>query len=108
MPAQTRVSDAAKCDACKHGCPACPHPVVGPAIEGSPDVNINDLPAVRKGDHGMSVPCCNINMWEATAGSGTVFINGKAAVRKGDATKHCNGGGNGTTIAGSDNVNVGD
>jgi uncharacterized Zn-binding protein involved in type VI secretion len=91
--------------ACAHGCPACPHPAVGPAIEGSPDVMVNNLPAVRVGDQGIHAPCCNRNMWKASAGSGTVMINNKAAHRQGDADDHC--GGSGTMIGGSPNVQTG-
>ncbi len=105
MPAQARVSDIGKCDADAHGCPACPHPVQGPCISGSPDVFVNNLPAARKGDPGIHAACCGPNMWQANAGSGTVFINGKAAHRKDDATKHC--GGSGTMTTGSDNVITG-
>ena len=93
MPGQCRVSDLSKVDACAHGCPGCPHPGVGPAIVGSPNVNVNQLPALRVDDMGMHAACCNSNTWTATAGSSTVFINNKAAHRVGDADKHCGGQG---------------
>jgi uncharacterized Zn-binding protein involved in type VI secretion len=78
---------------------------VGPAIAGSPDVNVNSLPAVRVGDPGQHAACCGPNTWTAQAGSGTVFINNKAAHRLGDADTHC--GGSGNMIVGSPNVMVG-
>jgi uncharacterized Zn-binding protein involved in type VI secretion len=89
-----------------HGCPACPHPGTGPAIAGSPDTNVNGMPALRKDDPGIHAACCGPNSWNASAGSGTVMINSKPAHRMGDATKHC--GGSGKLIAGSSNVIVGD
>ncbi|MEZ4365137.1 MAG: PAAR domain-containing protein [Kofleriaceae bacterium] len=88
-----------------HGCPACPHPAVGPAIAGSPDTLVNKRPALRVGDPGLHAACCGPNTWTAQAGSSTVFINNKAAHRKGDADKHC--GGSGKLITASSNVIVG-
>ncbi|MDQ3335398.1 MAG: hypothetical protein M4D80_09555 [Myxococcota bacterium] len=85
-----------------HGCPACPHPCVGPAIIGSPDVMVNNRPALRVDDTGMHAACCGPNTWTATKGSGTVFINNKAAHRVGDTDRHC--GGVGQMIEGSPNV----
>jgi uncharacterized Zn-binding protein involved in type VI secretion len=105
MPGQGRLGDKSNVPACAHGCPACPHPAVGPAILGSPDVNVNKRPALRVDDKGVHAACCNTNTWEAKAGSGTVFINGKAAHRMGDSDKHC--GGMGQLIEGSTNVIVG-
>lgn len=88
-----------------HGCPACPHPCVGPAVQGSPDTWVNQRPALRVDDPGYHASCCNTNTWTATQGSETVFINGKAAHRQGDQNKHC--GGMGKLIEGSPNVMVG-
>jgi uncharacterized Zn-binding protein involved in type VI secretion len=105
MPPQGRVSDLAMAPADAHGCLACPHPVTGPGKQGSPDVKVNGLPALRVGDPGMHAPCCGGNTWEAQMGSQTVFINGKAAHRMGDATRHC--GGVGTLVKGSPDVFVG-
>lgn len=105
MPAQGRVGDKSQCPADAHGCPACPHPCIGPAIAGSPNVNVNGLPAVREGDKGIHAACCGPNSWTAAAGSGTVFINSKPAHRMGDAVTHC--GGSGHLIEGSNNVMVG-
>ena len=106
MPPQGRLGDKARVPVDAHGCPACPHMCVGPAIVGSPNVNVNSRPAVRVDDMGIHAACCGPNMWTAKMGSATVFINGKAAHRKGDMNQHC--GGIGTLIEGSDNVNVGD
>jgi uncharacterized Zn-binding protein involved in type VI secretion len=106
MPPQGRVGDKAQITADAHGCPACPHPAVGPAICGSPDVNVNNRPALRVNDTGIHAACCGPNTWQATRGSATVFINGLAAHRQGDANRHC--GGMGQLIEGSSDVIVGD
>ena len=105
MPPQSRLGDKSQVPADAHGCPACPHPCVGPAIVGSPDVNVNKRPALRVQDVGIHVACCGPNMWTAAKGSGTVFINNKAAHRLGDQDTHC--GGSGQMIEGSNNVMTG-
>ena len=105
MPPQGRLGDLSSVQADAHGCPACPHPAVGPAILGSMDVNVNKLPAIRVDDTGIHMACCNTNTWTAKIGSGTVFINGKAAHRMGDQDQHC--GGMGQMIEASTNVIVG-
>ncbi len=105
MPPQARVGDKSNVPVDAHGCPACPHPCVGPAIQGSPNVNVNSLPAVRVGDQGVHMACCGANMWNAAAGSGTVMINNMAAHRLGDQDTHC--GGSGQMIEGSGNVMTG-
>lgn len=105
MPPQGRVSDIAVVPADAHGCPACPHPAVGPAISGSANVLTNNLPSLRVGDKGVHAACCGPNMWNAKMGSGTVLINGRKAHRLGDMTKHC--GGIGSLKAGSSNVITG-
>jgi uncharacterized Zn-binding protein involved in type VI secretion len=89
-----------------HGCPACPHPGIGPAISGSFHVFVNKRPALRVDDVGIHTACCSANTWQAKTGSETVFIDGRAAHRQGDRTKHC--GGDGQLIEGSPNVIVGD
>jgi uncharacterized Zn-binding protein involved in type VI secretion len=106
MPPQARLGDKSNVPADSHGCPACPHPAVGPAIQGSPDVKVNGRPAVRVGDKGMHAACCGTNMWTAAKGSGTVMINNKPAHRQGDQDTHC--GGSGQMIEGSPNVITGD
>ena len=105
MPPQCRLGDKSNVPADAHGCPACPHPCVGPVIVGSPDVFVNKKPATRVGDMGIHAACCGPNTWEAKKGSGTVFINNKAAHRLGDMDKHC--GGVGQMIEGSNNVMTG-
>jgi uncharacterized Zn-binding protein involved in type VI secretion len=105
MPGQSRLGDKAQGENCKHGCPGCPHPVVGPAIGASGDVNVNGKPALRMNDPGMHSSCCGGNTWKVTKGSGTVFINGKAAARMNDPVQHC--GTKGKLIEGSSDVIVG-
>ena len=105
MPPQSRLGDKSQVPADAHGCPACPHPVVGPAIDGSPNVLTNGLRSVRVGDPGVHAACCGPNKWNAKMGSSTVFINNKAAHRLSDMVKHC--GGIGKTITGSPNVITG-
>lgn len=105
MPPQGRLSDKSNVPADAHGCPACPHPCVGPAIVGSPNVMVNKRPALRVTDKGIHAACCGPNMWEATQGSGTVKFNNLAAHRQGDQDKHC--GGMGQLIEGSNNVMTG-
>lgn len=100
-----RLMDKAQVPADAHGCPACPHPAIGPAIVGSPNVFINGLPALRKADMGKHQACCGPNSWMADKGSLLVNINGRPAFRKGDASKHC--GGVGQLIEGSPNVLIG-
>jgi uncharacterized Zn-binding protein involved in type VI secretion len=104
MPPQGRLGDKSQgIDA--HGCPICPHPVIGPAVTGSPNVLVNNRPALRVGDQGIHAPCCGPNMWVAQAGSATVLINNMPAHRMGDMDMHC--GGVGTLIEGSPDVIVG-
>lgn len=105
MPPAARLTDLAKADVDAHGCLLCPHPPIGPAILGSPNVFINSLPAHRKTDKGIHAICCGMNMWTAQMGSGTVNINNLAAMRKGDMTKHC--GGVGKIKKGSPDVFIG-
>ena len=105
MPPQGRVGDNAFNPADAHGCPLCPHPVMGPAVVGSPDTLINGMLALRVGDTGTHMLCCALQQWKAGAGSGTVKINNIPAHRLGDQTIHCGGVGN--LIVGSPNVIVG-
>jgi uncharacterized Zn-binding protein involved in type VI secretion len=79
--------------------------VIGPAIIGSPNVLVNNLPALRVGDKGIHMVCCGPNTWTAVAGSATVMINNLPAHRLGDQDMHC--GGPGTLIEGSPDVLVG-
>lgn len=102
---QGRLGDKARVPADAHGCPACPHSCVGPAIAGSPNVFVNKRPALRVQDPGIHAACCGPNTWNAGSGSGTVHINGKLAHRQDDMTIHC--GGVGQLIEGSGNVKTG-
>lgn len=101
-----RVGDIAFCPSDSHGCPGCAHPVQGPAIQGSPNVLINDLPALRVGDPGIHAACCGGNKWRAAQGASTVLFNDKRVHRQDDQTSHC--GGTGRLMIGSANVLVGD
>ena len=105
MPKSGRVTDLGFNPADVHGCPACPHPVIGPSIGGSPDVLINGLSAMRIGDMGVHALCCGPNIWAAMTGSGTGYINNIAHHRLFDLTIHC--GGIGLLVTSSPNVDVG-
>ena len=106
MPPQARLGDKALIPADAHGCVSCPHTASGPAVAGSPNVNVNGRPAIRVDDPGIHTACCGGNTWNAQTGSKSVFINGKPAHRLGDVVRHC--GGVGKCIEGSGNVFVGD
>jgi len=106
MPEQGRVGDRSKIDEDDHGGLCCPHACIGPAVCGSPDVNVNGKPALRVTDPGKHKQCCVSNKWQATGGSETVFINNLPAHRKDDEVTHC--GGVGKLIEGSKNVITGD
>ena len=105
MPAQSRLGDKSQVPADAHGCPACPHSCIGPAVAGSPNVNVNGKPALRVGDPGVHAACCGPNTWTATIGSCTVFINKKPAHRLNDMDTHC--GGVGKMVEGSPDVITG-
>lgn len=86
-----------------HGCHFPPSSATG----GSPDVNVDGIPAMRVGDayaaHGCTAGHAPPHDRALSAGSGSVFINGKAAGRIGDGID-C--GGSATT--GSFTVFIGD
>lgn len=105
MPGQGRLGDKARSPIDAHGCPACPHPVVGPSVVGSGDVVVNGRPALRVDDTGIHGACCGPNVWLAITGSLTVQINGKAAFRLGDTSRHCSQA-SGALIEASSNVVV--
>lgn len=105
MPEASILGDKAQCTSDGHGCPGCKHPVVGPAIAGSPTVYVNGKPLLRKGDPGLHASCCGPNTWVVKEGSGIVYANGLPVARKDDPTQHC--GGLGHLITGSSNVFVG-
>ncbi|HTO92222.1 MAG TPA: PAAR domain-containing protein [Candidatus Sulfotelmatobacter sp.] len=105
MPGLGRLGDLSKADVDAHGCPACPHSVTGPAVVGSPDVQVNNKPALRVGDNGIHAACCGPNTWTAITGSSTVFIDHLPAHRLNDMDLHC--GGVGQLTQGSPDVIVG-
>ena len=105
MPPQCRLGDKSFTPADAHGCPSCPHPAVGPAIIGSPNVEVNFRPALRVTDQGIHMASCGPNTWVAQKGSATVLINFLQAHRLGDVDQHC--GGVGTMVEGSPNVITG-
>lgn len=88
-----RVGDLATCEEDAHGCPACPHPVQGPLIMGSPDFYLDGKPVARVGDRGVHAACCGANRYEVTEGYNEVLINGKPVAVKGSRTRHCGGTG---------------
>lgn len=99
MPKATRLGDIGS----GHDCHFPPTASVG----ASPDVNVDGIPAVRKGDayapHGCGTCPAPSHPRSLSGGSGTVFINGKPAGRIGDAIS-CGG----SADAGSDTVFIGD
>ena len=86
-----RLGDKAFCPLDNHGCPACPHPVTGPIMSGSPNVLIDGKPAARVGDVGQHAACCGPNTYVIKTGDLNVLIDGKPAARLGDQTQHCGG-----------------
>lgn len=106
MPAAARLGDKSQVDADAHGCPACPHPGVGPIVVGSTDVQWNGLPAARKDDLGIHAACCGPNIFTIAEGSPSVYVNGKPAARMNDECTHC--GGDGPIIEGSPDVMLDD
>jgi uncharacterized Zn-binding protein involved in type VI secretion len=106
MQAQTRVGDQSNVPADTHGKPCCAHDATGPAVQGSPDVMVNNQPAVRVTDTGIHSQCCGPNTWIAIQGSQSVLINNLQAHRLNDQDQHC--GGLGYMIEGSPDVFVGD
>jgi uncharacterized Zn-binding protein involved in type VI secretion len=104
MPAVARQTDPVQGN-CAHGCPACPHPVIGMIVTGSQNVFVNGLPAARQDDKGLHAPCCDGNNFTLSQGSGTVLVNGKPIARTGDSSTHC--GGVGSITGASPNVNAG-
>jgi uncharacterized Zn-binding protein involved in type VI secretion len=93
------VGDKAQATADAHGCPGCPHPVVGPIISGSPTVLVNGRPAAREGDPGVHAACCGPNTFVIGKCRTTdVLIDGKPAAKINDPTTHC--GGQGQIIGG--------
>jgi len=105
MPA-ARLGDNSQVQQDAHGCPACPHPGIGPIVTGSPDVYINNLNAGRQDDLGVHAICCGGNIYSIAKGSPDVYVNSKPLARMNDKTTHC--GGNGTIKVGSPDVMIDD
>ena len=85
-----------------HGC----HFPPSPAIEGSPNVLINGLPAVRFGDSFAPHVCPahgGLHPRNLVSGSHSVMINGQLAGRLGDSIS-CGG----SVVTGSGNVFIGE
>lgn len=106
MPAAARLGDKAQVDADAHGCPACPHPGVGPIVTASTDVTVNGKGAARQDDLGIHAVCCGPNNFTISKGSPSVYVNGKPFARMNDKAKHC--GGTGPIIEGSPDVYIDD
>src|SRR5258708_30553451 len=102
MPGAAAVGHTAQAQAAAHGCPACPHPGVGPIVVGSSNVFTNGKPQGRQDDLGIHAVCCGPNNYQIAKGSPTVYVNGKPAARMQDKTKHC--GCSGQIIEGSSDV----
>ena len=90
-----RVGDMHVCPMVSGSVPHTGGPV-GP--QGSPNVNIGNVPAARVGDS----LTCNGPPDQIALGSNSVFINGQPAARMGDQTAH---GGN--IVQGFPMVNIG-
>ena len=105
MQPQSRLGDKSIVLADVHGKQCCPHVCTGPAIQGSPDVMVNNRPALRVSDTGVHAACCGPNTWTAVEGSETVLINNLQAHRMLDMDMHC--GGLGKMMEGSPDVIVG-
>ena len=102
-----RVTDLSFCPACCHSCPACCHSVIGPALSGSPDTEVNGLKVLRgqMADDGVHCCCCGSNTWKTQCGSDDIYVNGLPIVRNADCTIHCGGGGNIMTYSSDTNTN---
>lgn len=87
-----RLTDVSRVSADAHGCPACPHPCVGPIITGNPSgVTLAGLPVATVGDTGIHSACCGPNMSVITTGDTRVLINGKPAAWRHSVVTHCGG-----------------
>ncbi len=84
----------AKSGSDSHGCPGCPHTVIGPVVTGSALVFAGNFPAARVGDRGVHSACCEHNSFVITSGDPEVLIEGKPAAKPGlSTTRHCGGEG---------------
>jgi len=87
------VGSTAMCPADVHGCPGCPHPVVGQVFTGSTDVLIDGLPVACVGDSGLHSACCGVNRFVISEGDDQVLLHGKPIATLGSKTTHCGGTG---------------
>lgn len=86
------TQDHAIAEADAHGCPACPHVVMGSYSTYSSTVKVRGYPAVRKGDTGIHyLPCCGANTFEVVGGDPNVLVDGKPSAKIGSKTQHCGG-----------------
>ena len=90
-PLHATVGDKAFVGACAHGCPACPHPAIGPILTGNPKVKINGRAVACVGDTGKHAACCGPNTFKIISGDPDVKVDGKSVARKNDKTQHCGG-----------------
>ena len=90
MPGVVRLGDDALVTGHGHCCTICPHVCVGPTINGSTNVFVNSMPAIRQNDPGIHAACCGANTYKSTQGSPNVFVNSKPLCRLNDQTLHCN------------------
>lgn len=84
------------CPADAHGCPACPHPVVGAISLGEPDVLINGLQVITAPLTGTQMGCCGPNTFSVMSGDREVLLHGKPLIPLGTVSDHC--GGKGTVV----------
>ncbi|MBI4890142.1 MAG: hypothetical protein HY821_05915 [Acidobacteria bacterium] len=101
----SRKSDRSFVPQDSHNRSCCTHAAIGPAVEGSQNVIVNSLPALRVGDAGVHSTCCGPNTWLAKTGSSTVLVNGRRIHRLKDIDQHC--GGPGYMVDGSPDVIAG-
>jgi uncharacterized Zn-binding protein involved in type VI secretion len=91
IPKHATVGDQGLCSADSHGCPACPHVVIGPIKTGNPKVKINGKPVACVGDTGIHRACCGPNTFRIVSGDPDVKVDGKCVAKHGDKTQHCGG-----------------
>jgi uncharacterized Zn-binding protein involved in type VI secretion len=94
-----RLGARSQCHADAHGCPACPHPVVGPVIVGSPTFLVGGKPLARVGDQGIHAACCGPNTFTVVDGDPEILVDGKRVPRLHDRTRHCGGEGQLVSVA---------
>jgi len=81
------------CPSDTHGCPSCPHAVMGVVETGSPTVTVRGAQAARQGDTGTHAACCSTNTFVITGSDQRIFIDGRPGAHMGDPTQHCGGQG---------------